>query len=908
MASPPNAKANELVSRFRELIMRNTELGRRTPPIVCLFDGQDNGGAANELITALQGNQGIGRSVAISSTHVDVSLVSSPSSATTGQDPSGTTDPDSSTSTGQGPVLPLLHRVYGNFASRKNKGRLRFPRYALASWLTHQRLLSEDAENWRAELRRHLAAKAGKNKQEVTETLDLLAVTTPIPLVGWLLSFLIRSWPRACARLWLSGSLPGWRQRTRWFMRQGYMSPRPAGDFMEFALKLTIRDIPINGQRQIKLLLVHAFLEDLRAAYRRTWRPSTWRRTANPVVLISGVAQGNAGMELLSLINDVRNETGEEDPLLVIAQCDGSDDMWTDAPKDYNDWWKGLNPRPRTMRTDAWRLGYTVSMSEDDLSAKEVVERANLTPPDFPLPARPGVLFSATVAVLFLVGSGLWWAGAPYVRAGCVPLLNHDGVSVALVDDVCVGYSDSADRLFGVDTNDPEAAARLTWVEQAIFRQNACAERAVANDPTRKRLTIVYLAGFLGDEENSRDWRTAQAEEMEGLLLKQIRQNGKAQPDGRCAPASARSYLRIVIANGGPAMRYADQVVEGRISALVRDDPHVIGVVGLDRSIASTEKAIATLGNLGVPVLTTTLSGTNLDQDSPLYFQMVPSNTVQGRLVADYVKSTASSPHPIRHVHVFHPPIVKSASGVPDDLYVASLVQSLEEWLGAARVPYTDHPWVGGEANSDGGLPSACSDRPGDMIFYAGRHERFADFLTAIFSQCNTAGQTVPIITDDAITRFLSDAPNNPGDIPADVNIGFVSKGSDVVLTGRYCPAPTEAPPPENKMSTVLATFCAQLADLYSEHGQGTRSSAGIKLPRWAGERIGLAYDAAGMLLEAASAPYPDRYARLGVAYEPNRAAVAQQLRDKRYSGVIGTYRFGASRVQNETGIAILGV
>ncbi|WP_280306435.1 hypothetical protein, partial [Nocardia neocaledoniensis] len=41
-----------------------------------------------------------------------------------------------------------------------------------------------------------------------------------------------------------------------------------------------------ENEEQVAKLLIHAFLEDLRDAYRRRiWRPSSWRRTAYPVAL-----------------------------------------------------------------------------------------------------------------------------------------------------------------------------------------------------------------------------------------------------------------------------------------------------------------------------------------------------------------------------------------------------------------------------------------------------------------------------------------------------------------------------------------------------------------------------------------------------------------------------------------------
>jgi hypothetical protein len=80
----------------------------------------------------------------------------------------------------------------------------------------------------------------------------------------------------------------------------------------------TLKKAPISSNA--KLLLVHAFLRDLRLFYgTRTWWLRWWRRTAYLTVVLRGITEDNGGWELLRLINDVRNQTGEHDPLLVVA-------------------------------------------------------------------------------------------------------------------------------------------------------------------------------------------------------------------------------------------------------------------------------------------------------------------------------------------------------------------------------------------------------------------------------------------------------------------------------------------------------------------------------------------------------------------------------------------------------------
>src|SRR5204863_844435 len=109
------------------------------------------------------------------------------------------------------------------------------------------------------------------------------------------------------------------------FIHQPFLTPTLSrGGFLGFATRLAVKPRTDNDRRQVHLLLVHAFLEDLRQAYRRRpWRLRGWRHTAHAVILLDEAApnQGEPvglGAELLRLISEVRNETGLLDPLLVI--------------------------------------------------------------------------------------------------------------------------------------------------------------------------------------------------------------------------------------------------------------------------------------------------------------------------------------------------------------------------------------------------------------------------------------------------------------------------------------------------------------------------------------------------------------------------------------------------------------
>ena len=186
---------------------------------------------------------------------------------------------------------------------------IHFRHFALAELLMSVDLKSVAVAKRQRELVRRLARNYGLPGNQDTYGVAQ-ALGGVLGFLLWLAAFVL---PMMLLRPLITG-------RMRWFMRQQYLAPKLAGNFFAVAVRLTddVRDA--EDQSQIDRLLVHAFLQDLRVAYRRRiWRLTAWRRTAYPVLLLDDVALTNAGYELLSVVNSVRNETGRSDPLLVIT-------------------------------------------------------------------------------------------------------------------------------------------------------------------------------------------------------------------------------------------------------------------------------------------------------------------------------------------------------------------------------------------------------------------------------------------------------------------------------------------------------------------------------------------------------------------------------------------------------------
>ncbi|GAB3940981.1 hypothetical protein GCM10027614_25530 [Micromonospora vulcania] len=220
----------------------------------------------------------------------------------------------------------------------------------------------------------------------------------------------------------VSGRVPVIGQHYRWFMRQQYLAPRQSVTFLGFAERLTAGWRDGEQPDQVNKLLLHAFLEDLRQAYRRRpWRPSDWRRTAYPVLLLDNVTPDNVGGALLRLIGDVRTETGRNDPLLVVASGAlappelPEPHPLTDADEAYDEWAEALPEMRRLRRPAAW----LVVLRPDDTDTGPP-SRGGIRPFSAPEPPWWSRRFLPAALCLVLLASGGAWAGSRW-GPGCHP-------------------------------------------------------------------------------------------------------------------------------------------------------------------------------------------------------------------------------------------------------------------------------------------------------------------------------------------------------------------------------------------------------------------------------------------------------------------------------------------------------
>lgn len=786
------------------------------------------------------------------------------------------------------PLLPLLDELRHQLGVGTHNGpRLtRFDLYRLVDMLTGTRFPPPAGRDDRAQVAELISAwnrgqvrAEGSELQEsapgsITQLLIFLVRLTPLP--RWARTYLLR-----------------FSRDVRWLMRrQHFMTPNHSVDFPDFAERLSVGRRESESEEQLKKLLVHAFLEDLRRVYRRRRLKVVpnlrgWRRTAYVVALLENVSAENGGGELLQLINAVRNETGEADPLLVVAESDESsltagNELPVAAPEDAFaalERWRRSLPSKRQRRTDDARYlpirlpagaGSGAGASSSGHWPEEEAFRARRAP----VLARPRVMSGLVAVALAACLTPAAVIGWRLHQHDCLRVLDTteiraDLVEVAPDDPQCVGYSSSGGQLFG---DNP----RLLWGQRAVQAQNEVARGLHRANPDRPYLALVYFAGFTHLETDV-DTDHAIAEELEGLLLQQRKLNIKSKTG---------PLLRIIVANGGDEMRAAVTVTRRMLLPLLAEDSSVLGVIGLDRTVEETRAAIKELGRRGVPVVATTLTGSGLLKITPLYFQLVPGNDQQAVLIDGYADAIDAT-----EVTVYHPRLTERES------YIRTLVEEMK-----ARRPETH---VMSWEDSVSSLPRLCvdqRDRSRELVYYVGREDDFGDFLTQLTEGC--VPERLPgIVGADAVSRFIVNEESRRNPVFAGRPVSYVGMGGHAVFAGSSCLEGTPAPVVSG---AAMKVFCASYGELRRELEQAfPGESPGMA---WPGERVALGHDAAGLFVEAVKRI--DRDAPLDRRFPPHRAAVAQVLRepDFGFEGVTGLISFSDTRVGNPANLAVLRI
>jgi hypothetical protein len=678
-------------------------------------------------------------------------------------------------------IMAVLLDLSRGLSSGSNArlGRIRFTRFGLVRWLMNQDLDVDDTDSdtvLRSRMRGRDLARArysGVFSKRLPELADgvmpkwaqLLQLFPPL----W---FLVR----------ISGRIPGVGIEYRWLLRQPYLAPLDPGTFLGFAERLSVGKRSKEDPEQVLRLLVHAFLGDVRSAYRRRpWRPRAARRTAYPVVLLDGITRANNGYRLLRLINDVRNETGIFDPLLIITasqtvppeagvsgQGPAPERIWsaTKARSAYEAWCRHIANDSRARTTTAWYLPIEIPtvLSVDDPSAaaryvsavQELQAMAPLSVDPAPVWSRPitMALGSATAVAGLLIGGYVVYHHTATVQerhrqeAAAVQhrhcgVSSPEAVNLILEGTECIGITEGGYPF--------QSVGKMRAVEAKMKESNLTAYRMHVAHRDRPYITLVYV-GILTSRDDSEDFAD-QIATMEGIAAAQAIQ----------LPAQASSQQpipRILIANAGQSMHYGTKVA-AMLNTMKQKDHSIVGVIGLDESRDPTIRTIKELTKYELPMIAPELSADRLSRESRWYFQVSPNNTRQAQVASGWVRMMLARRGSKAHVTLLKSNDTKDKySGNLADVFARELSVPPRDVRGYKPDSPTDPGDTFGGLTPTQWGKRVCG-RSNDVVIFAGRHGDFEDLITEVARQC--PDRPPIILGDDDVSRYVAKSAGKNG-------------------------------------------------------------------------------------------------------------------------------------------------
>lgn len=650
-------------------------------------------------------------------------------------------------------VRSILARAANRLGSSRNArgGRIRFRRFGVLDWLMGQDLSDVDGEGRERRLRSLLRQR--DDKQWFTDTID--SVNTAFESSGrWraLLSVATLLSP-LYFRAKVSGRIPGFGGQYRWFLRQPHVTPTVPGTFLGFAERLTD---DAEGWRQenadqVASLLTNAFLEDLRRSWRFPWRLRGPRRMTYAVLLLDDSAAGNGGAALLRLVNEVRNETGLFDPLLVIsagtkAPPDSSPRKFSaaDAKSGYQAWRRALPDARRARSKHAWHLVLTAKPEARDRQ-KNVRDRLDGLDQYSYTPAP--LWFGRTIPFLTLTAvaaTAIGTGAAVHISSNhrqCTGAWGSppSGSELSRVDGQCIGVTD------GDYTFDPS----LAGVTRLIRQQNQQTEQAHRRDPSRPYVTLVDVQAL-----------TPPPGEPDGLATERESLEGAAVAQAKAVNDPAAPLFRLLIGNAGLGMGYGTTLAR-RLPTLPATDAPLIGVIGLDRGTKATEDTVQALSLVGLPTMASSLSDDELADSNPLYYQISPQNRREAAVAAAFATKLANAGKIAKTVTVHFP-------DDPDNTYAENLAKDANSAFEAAKFQVKDVPYAPANAVPATIRPGVLYPRPNGantcddhgLVYYIGDGiPDFNDFIDGV----ENCGTPPALLADDDVTRYVADTMAREG-------------------------------------------------------------------------------------------------------------------------------------------------
>ncbi|WP_336216403.1 ABC transporter substrate-binding protein [Nonomuraea sp. LPB2021202275-12-8] len=515
----------------------------------------------------------------------------------------------------------------------------------------------------------------------------------------------------------------GWRSirgslTFRWFGEQPYLTRKRFERKPQYALRLAGA-----SEADIERLLVHALARDLREAYKKWITPwPSWGRGLYALLLLQAGTPDGVNARFLRLMEETTRETGLLVPMVVLAAVADVEARPQAGPAE-------LDELAEAVRR--WRAGARQRVPDLRLGVRaEAVPAA--APGDRPLsPLRGRAVGYWLVVAALVVLPMSWVAWNQWDRAAhCGGLRWAERIGAECVG-VVNATREAPEDLFGeevrrlvqkIDANNAYAIDSGRYVSVVVFGEFSI--RKTAADDTRLAAALSELAAV---EQYQRD-------------------------------VSSTPRLRVLLANAGNNFAHGRRTAR-LITEMAEQDPHVMGVVGLARSVTGVSEAVGELHLAKIPMVSSTATADGLGyihdpakpddpgDPSPYYFHVGPTNFREAALGSRFVEQRLLA-------NVSKPSAVIVQDGSPSDQYTNNLADDFQAVLADRGIRVEDRVYYTVEA---GGISSAavksCRLKP-DVIVYAGRASEFRDFLMAL--EGNACGE-VKVIAGDDVVKVVSD-------------------------------------------------------------------------------------------------------------------------------------------------------
>ncbi|WP_037857336.1 hypothetical protein [Streptomyces sp. NRRL S-31] len=585
-----------------------------------------------------------------------------------------------------------------------------------------------------------------------------------------LLHLLARSAPPL---LWL-------RRASRWFATTTFLTPlsdRPAaadwsrwrpvkswetirGRAFGVAQQVVAAQAGDATARQFHLeLRVLALLEDLRENFRpRTLDLRRSKRTVPPVVYLPRATEEDGGLLLLRTLSNVRSRRSEVDPLLVLAAVPAAEhlrppshepDPGPDRPEDgaaedgedafgadarYQRWVTDLNAGQSPGRAAALPWILHIPMPAEELrhrhSTQHSTDRIRRTAA-WLLWSRP------CLSVLLALGLAAGFLGNQYLAGRyCDGRLLGSNTDSVLHDGQCIGVATGNVRLAegnGLSLSGAGKGVTFDAVEQAIRAENA------AIGPRDAHVTIVYAGPVTAAEQTG---TRKGLEEITGVYLYQHYTN---------VSTDKPTKIKILLANAGENMLQVDSMAR-HVADLARRDRSVVGVVGMGRDTTDTEDAARILKGAGLPVVSTTNSGSYLARNLSNWFGLAATDEEEANALSVLARQLSAREDGASAV------VLSRSVGSEKDLYTTEQARVGKHMLAEAHFTLapsrTYRLSAEGEPELTAPIGRICGSRPVPRaLYFAGRVEDVPNLMSQLGSTPGCAGRGITVFTGDDLTK-----------------------------------------------------------------------------------------------------------------------------------------------------------